>query len=61
MERTELPKLRNGSKGGFEPGLSQLRVRCSTAELPRSEVMMWMLLVPGYVVHFIRKENVCDT
>ena len=29
-----MPKLRNGSKGGFEPGLSRLRVRRSTAELP---------------------------
>ena len=31
-----MPKLRNGSKGGFEPGLSRLRVRRSTAALPRS-------------------------
>ena len=28
--------LRNGSKRGFEPGLSRLRVRYSTAELPPS-------------------------
>ena len=28
--------LRNGSKGGFEPGSTRLRVRHSTAELPRS-------------------------
>ena len=27
--------LRNGSKGGFEPGLTWLRVRRSTTELPR--------------------------
>ena len=31
-----MPNLRNGSKGGFEPGLIRLRVRHSTAELPRS-------------------------
>ena len=31
-----MPKLRNGSKVGFEPGLSRLRVRHSTTELPRS-------------------------
>ena len=30
-----MPNLRNGSKGGFEPGLSRLRVRRSTIELPR--------------------------
>ena len=35
MERTKMPNLRNGSKGGFEPGLSRLRVRRSTAELSR--------------------------
>ena len=28
-----MPKLRNGSKGGFETGLSRLRVRHSTSEL----------------------------
>ena len=27
-----MPNLRNGSKGGFEPGLTRLRVRHSTAE-----------------------------
>ena len=31
-----MPNLRNGSKGGFEPRLSRLRVRHSTTELPRS-------------------------
>ena len=31
-----MPNLRNGSKGGFEPGLPWLWVRHSTAELPRS-------------------------
>ena len=36
MERTEMPNLRNGSKEGFEPGLTRLRVRHSTTELPRS-------------------------
>ena len=31
-----MPDLRNGNKGGFEPGLTRLRVRHSTTELPRS-------------------------
>ena len=31
-----MPNLPNGSKGGFEPGLTWLRVRHSTTELPRS-------------------------
>ena len=31
-----MPNLRNGSKGGFEPGLTLLRVRHSTTELPCS-------------------------
>ena len=33
-----MPNLRNGSKGGFEPVLTRLRVRQSTTELPRSTV-----------------------
>ena len=32
----KMPNLRNGSKWGFEPGLSRLRVRHSTTELRRS-------------------------
>ena len=36
MERSKMPNLRSGTKGGFEPGLTWLRVRHSTAELPRS-------------------------
>ena len=28
-----MPNLPNGSKGGFEPGISRLRVRHSTTEL----------------------------
>ena len=36
MERTKMPNPRNGTKGGFEPGLTRLRVRHSTTELPRS-------------------------
>ena len=36
MERTKMPNLRNGTKWGFEPGPTWLRVRHSTAELPRS-------------------------
>ena len=31
-----MPNLPNGTKGGFEPGLTRLRVRHSTTELPRS-------------------------
>ena len=31
-----MPTLRSGSKEGFEPVLPSLRVRHSTAELPRS-------------------------
>ena len=34
-----MPNLRNGNKGGFEPGLTRLRVRHSTAELPRPMVL----------------------
>ena len=38
MERKKMPNLRNGSNGGggFEPGLSRLRVLHSTTELSRS-------------------------
>ena len=36
MERTKMPNVRNGSKWRFEPGLTLLRVRHSTTELPRS-------------------------
>ena len=39
VERTKMSNLRNGSKGGFEPGLTRLRVRHSTTELPRSTYM----------------------
>ena len=42
-----MAKLRNGSKGGFEPGLSRLRVRHSTAELPRSTAHDVSQLPPG--------------
>ena len=35
MERTKMPNPRNGNKEGFEPGLTWLRVRHSTTELPR--------------------------
>ena len=31
-----MPNLRNGSKEEFEPGLTRLRVRHSTADVPRS-------------------------
>ena len=36
MEWKKMPNFRNGSKCGFEPGLTWLRVRRSTTELPRS-------------------------
>ena len=35
-----MPNLRHGIKGGFEPGLSRLRVRLSTTELPRSTILI---------------------
>ena len=44
MERTKIPKSRNGSKVGFEPGLSRLRVRHSTTELPHSTVTVLLLI-----------------
>ena len=40
-----MPNLRNGSKGGFEPGLTRLRVRHSTTELPRST--SWKSVLSG--------------
>ena len=42
MEWTKMPNCRNGNKGGFEPGLTWLRVRHSITELPRS-VCCWTL------------------
>ena len=42
-----MPNLPNGSKGGFEPGLTRLRVRHSTTELPRSTgVCRFVLATP---------------
>ena len=35
-----MPKLRNGNKGGFEPGLSRLRDRHPTTELRRSTIII---------------------
>ena len=41
-------KLQNGSKGGFDPGLSRLRVRRSTAGLLRStNFVCFNVCVPG--------------
>ena len=40
VERTKMSNLRNGSKWGFEPGLTRLRVRHSTIELPRSTIFI---------------------
>ena len=56
MERTKMPNLRNGSKGGFEPGLSRLRVRRSTTELPRSTMDGWGMgwRVGGWVTQHCR-------
>ena len=34
-----MPNLRQCSKAGFEPGLTRLRVRHSTTELPRSTIV----------------------
>ena len=42
MERTKMPNLRMGSKGGFEPGLTRLRVRHSTGELLLSTVPLFI-------------------
>ena len=36
MERRKMPNLPKGTKGGFEHGLTWLRIRHSTTELPRS-------------------------
>ena len=52
-----MPKLRNGSKGGFEPGLSRLRVRLSTAELSNSTTN---IKIPfNTKVHNIEKRGHC--
>ena len=40
-----MPNLRNGTKGGFEPGLSRLRVRHSTTKLPRSTLIRRLSVV----------------
>ena len=45
MERTKMPNLRNGTNGGFEPGLTWLRVRRSTTELLRSIKMSIRVVV----------------
>ena len=52
MDRTKMPHLRNVSKGGFEPGLSRLRVWHSTTELPRSmcDFFFFFWLLPPMVV-----------
>ena len=42
MEITKMPIIRNGSKGGFEPGLTRLRVRHSTAE-PLHNAFSWSM------------------
>ena len=45
MKRTKMHNLRNGTKGGFESWLTRLRVRHSTAELPRSTSLIPLLLL----------------
>ena len=42
--------IRNGSIGGFEPGLSRLRVRHSTTELPRSTGSMVYYQVCWHII-----------
>ena len=53
MERTKMPKLWNGSKGGFEPGLTWLRVRRSTAELLRSAIVTILFCNPTWKHSYI--------
>ena len=50
VKRTKMPNLRNGSKGGFEPGLTRLRVRHSTTELPRSSNQLLLICV---IIHCV--------
>ena len=57
MERTKMPNLRNGSKGGFEPGLTWLRVRHSTTELQRSTELARYMGLDSIDINF-DKENV---
>ena len=56
MERTKMPNLRNGSKGEFEPGLTWLPVRHSTAELLPSTVrpFTWLIALHLYVAYDYR-------
>ena len=46
VERTKMPNLQHGSKGGFEPRLTWLRVRHFTAELPRQRHWNWRQSLP---------------
>ena len=61
-----MPNLRNGSKGGFEPGLSRLRVRHSTTELLRSTLIVLCMQSAqphlNVITHIrVGIEHVCNT
>ena len=57
IERTKMPNFRNDSKGGFEPGLTWLRVRHSTTELPRSTMLLFFSPFPDVEVRMCRLLN----
>ena len=49
-----MPNLRYyGSEGGFEPGLTSLRVRHSTAEIPRSTNAQYVIVTMEYLQAFL--------
>ena len=48
-----MPNLRNSSKGGFEPGLTRLRVRHSTAVQPRSTCFILENYGPEFIFYFV--------
>ena len=52
-----MPNLRNGSKGGFEPGLTRLRVRHSTTELPRSTLSSLQTCSSLFVFYIVRVQS----
>ena len=48
-----MPNLRNGRKGGFEPGLTRLRVLRSTTELPRATCSIGHLLTTEVIATLV--------
>ena len=50
MQSSKCAKFETVAKGGFEPGLSQLRVRHSTTELPSSSLYAQLVVI---CVHFV--------